>query len=259
MSLDLRFGGIVRLYGEEAFTAFQNAHVCVIGIGGVGSWVAEALARSGIGEITLIDQDDVCETNINRQIHAVTDTVGRDKNTVMAERIYCINPECLVHEEACFLSKDNVAELIDDRFDYVIDAIDSVKDKAAVIAHCRRNKIPIVTVGGAGGQVDPAAVTVVDLSKTYNDPLAAKTRSFLRRHYGFNKTGKKFSVECVFSTEQLKYPQPDGSVCNQKTIADGQARLDCNGGFGAATVVTATFGMIAASRALNRITALAKA
>ncbi|SFG41227.1 tRNA cyclic N6-threonylcarbamoyladenosine(37) synthase TcdA [Neptunomonas qingdaonensis] len=254
-SFDNRFGGARRLYGVEGVDRFRESHVCVIGIGGVGSWVAEALARSGIGEITLIDQDDICETNINRQIHALDGTIGQSKIAVMAERIRLINPECLVHEEHAFVNRENIPELIRDCFDYVVDAIDSVKDKAALIGFCKRFKIPIVTVGGAGGQLDPTCVSVIDLSKTYNDPLAAKVRSVLRRHYGFNKNGKKFGIECVYSTEQLRYPQADGSVCAQKIIADGQTKLDCDGGFGAASVVTATFGMVAASRVLNKIMA----
>ncbi len=252
-SFDNRFGGTRRLYGVEAVDRFRDSHVCVIGIGGVGSWVAEALARSGIGEITLIDQDDICETNINRQIHALDGTIGQSKIAVMAERIRLINPECLVHEESAFVNRENIPELIQDSFDYVVDAIDSVKDKAALIGFCKRFKIPVVTVGGAGGQLDPTCVGVVDLSKTYNDPLAAKVRSVLRRHYGFNKNGKKFGIECVYSTEQLRYPQADGSVCAQKVMLDGQTKLDCDGGFGAASVVTATFGMVAASRVLNKI------
>lgn len=252
-SFDNRFGGTRRLYGVEAVDRFRDSHVCVIGIGGVGSWVAEALARSGIGEITLIDQDDICETNINRQIHALDGTIGQSKIAVMTERIRLINPECLVHEESAFVNRENIPELIQDSFDYVVDAIDSVKDKAALIGFCKRFKIPVVTVGGAGGQLDPTCVGVVDLSKTYNDPLAAKVRSVLRRHYGFNKNGKKFGIECVYSTEQLRYPQADGSVCAQKVMLDGQTKLDCDGGFGAASVVTATFGMVAASRVLNKI------
>lgn len=253
MSFENRFGGIQRLYGDVALDKFRAAHVCVVGIGGVGSWVAEALARSGIGEITLIDMDDVCETNINRQIHALDGTVGLSKIAVMAERIRLINPECIVNEESVFITRDNTSDLITDSMDYVVDAIDSVKDKAALLAHCRRNKIPVVSVGGAGGQVDPTMIEVIDLSKTQNDPLAAKVRSFLRRHYGFSKSGKKFGVECVYSKEQLKYPQPDGSVCAAKVISDGQTRLDCDGGFGAATVVTSTFGMFAASRVLIKL------
>ncbi|WP_028468801.1 tRNA cyclic N6-threonylcarbamoyladenosine(37) synthase TcdA [Neptunomonas japonica] len=252
-AFDNRFGGTRRLYGTDVVERFRDSHVCVIGIGGVGSWVAEALARSGVGEITLIDQDDICETNINRQIHALDGTVGQSKIAVMAERIRLISPECLVHEEHAFINRENTPELIQDCFDYVVDAIDSVKDKAALIGYCKRFKVPIVSVGGAGGQLDPTCVSVVDLSKTYNDPLAAKVRSMLRRHYGFSKNGKKFGVDCVYSTEQLRYPQPDGSVCGQKMMSDGQTKLDCDGGFGAATVVTATFGMVAASRVLNKI------
>ncbi|MBT3147326.1 tRNA cyclic N6-threonylcarbamoyladenosine(37) synthase TcdA [Neptunomonas phycophila] len=252
-SYDNRFGGTRRLYGSDAVERFRSSHVCVVGIGGVGSWVAEALARSGVGEITLIDQDDICETNINRQIHALDGAVGKSKIAQMAERIRLINPECLVHEESAFINKENTADLIGDYFDYVVDAIDSVKDKAALIAYCRRNKVPVICVGGAGGQLDPTCVSVCDLSKTHNDPLAAKVRSFLRRHYNYSKSGKKFGVECVFSTEQLRYPQADGSVCNQKNLDEGLTRLDCDGGFGAAVVVTSTFGMVAASRVLNKL------
>lgn len=249
---DNRFGGTRRLYGNAEVELYRNSHVCVIGIGGVGSWVAEALARTAIGKITLIDLDDICITNTNRQIHALDGTIGRSKVEVMAERIRLINPECTVYEVEEFITRDNIPELIAD-FDYVVDAIDSVKEKAALIAHCSRRKIPVVTVGGAGGQTDPTQVTVGDLSKTSQDPLAAKVRSFLRRHYGFSKSGRRFAVECVYSTEQLVYPQPDGTVCQQKGSMDGNTRLDCAGGFGAATCVTATFAFVAVSRVLKKL------
>lgn len=250
---DQRFGGTVRLYGRDAVELYRNAHIAVIGIGGVGSWVAEALARSAVGEVTLIDLDDVCVTNTNRQIHALSSTIGQSKVAVMADRMRDINPDCLVHEEEAFVSQDNVRELIDDRFDYVIDAIDAVGVKAAIIAHCKRNKIPVITVGGAGGQIDPTRVTIADLSRTEHDPLAAKLRNLLRRHFGFSKSGRRFAVDCVYSTEQLRYPQPDGSVCQQKTLHEGQTRLDCSGGFGASTCVTATFGFVAVSRVLLKL------
>ncbi len=248
-----RFGGTVRLYGVEAVEVYRNAHVAVIGIGGVGSWAAEALARSAIGEITLIDLDDVCVTNTNRQIHALSSTVGQSKVAVMAQRIRDINPDCLVHEVEEFISRDNIPELIHEGFDYVIDAIDSVSEKAALIAWCKRRKIPLITVGGAGGQVDPTRITIADLSRTEHDPLASKLRGLLRRHYNFSKSGKRFAVDCVYSTEQLRYPQPDGSVCQQKSLSDGQTRLDCAGGFGASTCVTATFGFVAVSRVLQKL------
>ena len=250
---NLRFGGIARLYGQDGLSLFSRSHVCVVGIGGVGSWVAEALARSAIGEITLIDMDDVCVTNINRQLHALTDTVGELKTEVMAERIKAINPFCKVNIVDDFITLDNLREHITKDMAYVVDAIDSVKEKAGLIAFCQRQKIPVVTVGGAGGQTDPTQIQVTDLSKTSHDPLAAKVRSMLRRHYGYSKSGRRFAVECVFSTEQLVYPKPDGSVCESKYIADGQTRLDCSGGFGACTQVTATFGFVAVSRVLKKM------
>lgn len=248
-----RFGGTRRLYGNDSVERFKQTHICVIGIGGVGSWVAEALARTAIGKITLIDLDDICITNTNRQIHALDGNVGRPKIEAMAERIKLINPDCSVDEIDDFITKDNIPELITDRFDYVIDAIDAVKEKAALIAHCGYRKIPVITVGGAGGQTDPTKVAICDLAKTNHDPLAAKVRSFLRRHYGFSKSGRRFAVDCVYSTEQLVYPQPDGSVCAQKSISDGNTRLDCAGGFGASTCVTATFGFAAVARVLEKL------
>lgn len=250
---DQRFGGTARLYGLEAVDVYRHAHVAVIGIGGVGSWAAEALARSAIGEITLIDLDDVCVTNTNRQIHALDSTIGQSKVAVMAERLREINPECLVHEVEEFITRDNIPDLIHEDLDYVIDAIDSVSEKAALIAHCKRHKIPIITAGGAGGQVDPTQIRIADLSRTEHDPLAAKLRGLLRRHYRFSKSGKRFSVDCVYSTEQLRYPQPDGSVCQNKVLPEGQTRLDCAGGFGASTCVTATFGFVAVSRVLQKL------
>ncbi|MBK5073301.1 tRNA cyclic N6-threonylcarbamoyladenosine(37) synthase TcdA [Budviciaceae bacterium CWB-B4] len=253
-----RFSGVARLYGQSALTLFSQAHVCVIGIGGVGSWAAEALARSGIGHLTLIDMDDVCVTNTNRQIHALRQTVGQPKGEVMARRIAEINPECEVTCIDDFITADNVAEYLTKQFDYVIDAIDSVRPKAALLAYCRRNKIPVVTTGGAGGQIDPTQIQVVDLAKTIQDPLAAKLRERLKSDFGVVKNGKgKLGIDCVFSTEQLVYPQADGSVCAVKSTAEGPKRMDCASGFGAITMVTASFGFIAVSHALKKM--LAKA
>ncbi|MFV0549832.1 MAG: tRNA cyclic N6-threonylcarbamoyladenosine(37) synthase TcdA [Limnobaculum xujianqingii] len=253
-----RFSGVARLYGQSALTLFSQAHVCVIGIGGVGSWAAEALARSGIGHLTLIDMDDVCVTNTNRQIHALRQTVGQPKGEVMARRIAEINPECEVTCIDDFITADNVVEYLTKQFDYVIDAIDSVRPKAALLAYCRRNKIPVVTTGGAGGQIDPTQIQVVDLAKTIQDPLAAKLRERLKSDFGVVKNGKgKLGIDCVFSTEQLVYPQADGSVCAVKSTAEGPKRMDCASGFGAITMVTASFGFIAVSHALKKM--LAKA
>lgn len=250
-----RFGGISRLYGQDGTQKIKTSHFCVIGIGGVGSWVAEALVRTGVGHITLIDLDDICTTNINRQIHALSSTVGMSKVEVMAERLLEINPDCDVHPVEDFVTFDNLASLIDTRFNYVIDAIDSVKIKTAIIAHCKRNKIPMVTIGGAGGQTDPSKITISDLSQTYQDPLLAKVRNQLRREYNFSRnTKRKFAIDAVFSTEQLVYPDSNGNVCFEKQSPEGAMRLDCSGGFGAVTHVTASFAFFAVSRALQKLT-----
>ncbi|KAA8996080.1 tRNA cyclic N6-threonylcarbamoyladenosine(37) synthase TcdA [Affinibrenneria salicis] len=254
-----RFGGTARLYGVQALTLFSQAHICVIGIGGVGSWAAEALARTGIGAITLIDMDDVCVSNTNRQIHSLREHIGQPKTAIMAERILAINPECRVTCIDDFISADNVAELLAGPFDYVIDAIDSVRPKAALIAWCRRHKIPLVTTGGAGGQIDPTRISVADLAKTIQDPLAAKLRERLKHDFGIVKSSKgKLGIDCVFSSEPLVYPQPDGSVCASKHTADGVKRMDCASGFGAAAMVTATFGFVAVSHALKKMLAKAQ-
>jgi len=253
-----RFGGTARLYGQSALQLFAGAHICVVGIGGVGSWAAEALARTGIGAITLIDMDDVCVTNTNRQIHALKSTVGQAKTEVMAERILAINPECKVTCVDDFITAENTAELMSGGFTYVIDAIDSVRPKAALLAWCRRNKIPLVTTGGAGGQIDPTQIQVADLAKTIQDPLAAKLRERLKSDFKIEKNSKgKLGIDCVFSTEALMYPQPDGSVCASRSTAEGPKRMDCASGFGAATMVTATFGFVAVSHVLKKMMAKA--
>ncbi|MFW3163219.1 tRNA cyclic N6-threonylcarbamoyladenosine(37) synthase TcdA [Pseudomonas syringae pv. syringae] len=253
---DPRFAGIARLYGVEGLARLRAAHVAVVGIGGVGSWAAEAMARSGVGEISLFDMDDVCVSNSNRQLHALGSTVGRPKVEVMAERIRAINPDCIVHAVADFVTRDTMAECITPDMDFVIDCIDSVNAKAALISWCKRRKIQMVTTGGAGGQIDPTLIQIADLNRTFNDPLASKVRSTLRRDYGFSRTpNRHYSVPCVFSTEQLRYPKPDGSICLEKKFVGEGVKLDCAGGFGAVMMVTATFGMIAATRAVDKLVA----
>lgn len=253
-SYNQRFGGTRRLYGQQPVEILRAAHICIIGIGGVGSWAAEALARTGVGQLTLIDMDDVCVTNINRQIHALSGTVGQSKVEVMAARIKLINPECKVNLIDDFISPENQARYLSKEFDYVFDAIDSMKAKAALLAYCRSNKIKVLTTGGAGGQIDPTQIKVADLTKTIQDPLAKKLKDRLRRDHNFpTNSARKFGIECVFSTEQLKYPQPDGSVCAAKASAEGPKRMDCASGFGAATMVTASFGFVAAARIVDKL------
>ncbi len=249
-----RFASIERLYGTAAVSQLDTMHLCVVGLGGVGSWAAEAAARTGVGRITLIDHDTVHASNINRQLPALTANIGRKKITVMAERILGINPHCTCTVIDDYVTSENMADYLSREYayDYVIDAIDSIKFKAAMIYHCRRNKIPIVTVGGAGGLTDPAMVQVKDLSRTFNDPLAAKVRSRLRGEYNFPKNlQRRFGVECVFSGQQPVYPRADGGVGHEKPGIHGIS-LDCRFGYGSAVFVTATFGFVAVSRAVNK-------
>ena len=249
-----RFGGIKRLYGSQAVAKFKDSHICVIGIGGVGSWVAEALARSGIGQLTLIDMDDICVTNTNRQVHALADTIGEMKVEAMAARCLQINPQIKINIIDDFIDKQNCFDYLSTNFDYIFDAIDSIQAKVALIAHCKRNKYPLLTSGGAGGQIDPTQIQVTDLSRTIQDPLAAKVRSELRRSYNFSKNPKrKFRVDCVFSTEQLRYPDLNGEVCTEKAQSDGSMKMDCASGFGASSMVTASFAFVGVSFILNKL------
>ena len=249
MSFDLerRFGGVARLYGQQGAERLRGAHVCVVGIGGVGSWSAEALARTGVGRITAVDLDMVAESNTNRQIHALGEVYGQAKVEAMAQRIRDINPACTVKCIEDFVTPDNVATLLDRDFSVVIDAIDQVRAKAAMIAYCRRRGTPIVVAGAAGGQIDPTRVTAGDLSQTVQDPLLAKLRSTLRRDHGFPRDGKKkFGVTAVYSTEPLRYPD---SACSAER---GPAGLNC-AGFGSSVCVTSVFGMVAAARAIDLV------
>lgn len=242
-----RFGGIGRLYTPEGLAKLRQSHVCVIGIGGVGSWAVEALARTGIGKITMIDMDDICVTNINRQIHAMTGTVAQLKTEAMKERVEKINPECVVEIIDDFITPENIPEYLNRGYDYVLDAIDSVRTKAALIAYCKRNKIKLITTGGAGGQTDPSQIQIADLSKTIQDPLAARVRSLLRKEYNFSQNPKrKFGIDCVFSTQPLIFPKM-GEGC------EVSATMNCANGFGAVTMVTATFGFFAVSRVIDKL------
>ncbi len=214
----------------------------------------EALARSGIGKLTLIDLDDVCVSNVNRQLHALDGTIGQPKVDVLAERCRLIAPEIEIIADTAFVTPTNLAERIPEDADHVVDAIDSVIAKAALIAWCKRRKIPITVTGAAGGQTDPTRIQVADLTRTEHDPLLSKVRSRLRRDYGFSRNPKRrFSVECVYSDEQLIYPSADGEVCLQKPGSNEATRLDCASGFGAATFLTGTFGFVAASKVLERL------
>ena len=253
-----KFGSLARVYGDEVLAQIRNSHICIVGIGGVGSWAVEALARSGVGRLTLVDGDTISRSNTNRQIHALESTLGKHKTDVMRARILDINPECEVHLIDSFIDDDNLREILERQhngkyYDGVIDAIDSIKYKAAMIYCCKRNKIPIVTTGGAGGLTDPALVEIKDLTRAWNDPLAANVRSRLRFKYGYTRNVKRsFGVPCVFSSEQQRYPDAQGQPGYSKPGVAGLS-LDCNFGYGSSVMVTASFGFAAASCMIERV------
>ncbi|KFC67849.1 tRNA cyclic N6-threonylcarbamoyladenosine(37) synthase TcdA [Massilia sp. LC238] len=252
-----RFGGIARLYGERALERFRAAHVCVIGVGGVGSWIVEALARSAVGHLTLIDLDNVAESNINRQLQALSSTIGMPKIEALKERIAQINPFCKVTLVEDFIDPENIETMIAGKgFDYVVDAIDGVKSKAALIAYCSARKLPLIVIGGAGGQTDPTKIEVRDLARTEQEPLLKKVRKILRAQYGFAKGEKnKYHIDAVFSMEPLRYPDA-GDAC--AIDANSVTGLNC-AGFGSSMVVTATFGMVAAGHLLRKLADAANA
>ena len=252
-----RFSGIGRLYGIAALEKFRRAHVAVVGIGGVGCWAAECLARSGIGALTLIDADDLCVTNTNRQIHALDGTYGKPKVGVMAERLRAIQPEIVVTERQEFLSDRNVDGFLDAGFDAVIDAIDAVRAKCVLLARCREGAVPIIACGAAVGRRDVTCIRVADLARTKDDALLMAVRKRLRDEHGFPKAKhgekiRKFHIEAVFSDEPPLFPTCDGGVSHHKP-EEVPAGIRCNAGYGTATHVTAVFGMIAAGRVLEML------
>lgn len=255
-----RFGGVARLYGAAGLARLEAASVCVVGIGGVGSWAAEALARNAVGRITLIDLDHIALSNTNRQIHALGDAYGRAKVEAMAERILAINPRCRVTQVDDFVTPDNVAGLLSGH-DYVIDAIDAVRVKTAMLGWARGEGVPVITCGGAGGQFDPTRVRIDDLARTIQDPLLAKVRQNLRRDGGFPRDPKKkFGIAAVYSDEPLQYPEPEQQACEIDEAppvaavapASGPQGLAC-AGFGSSVAVTAVFGFVAASAVIGAI------
>ena len=221
-SIAARFAGVDRLYGTGTVQRLQARHVCVIGLGGVGSWAVEALARSGVGRLTLVDADEVCLSNTNRQLHALDGQFGRGKAEVLAERCRGINPALQVDVLAQFLLPSNLTEVLDRGYDLVVEACDSFRSKVELIAWCRRRKLPVVVVGSAGGRTDPTQVRVRDLSRTEHDALLALVRKKLRSEFNFPKNKDRyFGVPAIYSLENVRYPQADGSVCGTRPSACG--------------------------------------
>jgi tRNA A37 threonylcarbamoyladenosine dehydratase len=244
--LQRRFGGLERLYGMQGAAAIRGAHVAVIGIGGVGSWAAEALARSGVGALTLIDLDHVAESNINRQVHALESTLGQAKVLAMRERIAQIHPRCRVNPVEEFVEPVNWPALLPAGVDAVIDACDQVQAKAAMAAWAReRKEVMFIACGAAGGKRLAHKVDVDDLSQTTHDPLLAQLRYRLRKFHGAPKEGRKIGVTCVFSREAVAPPDPSCAI-------EGDGTLNCHG-YGSVVSVTATFGQVAAGWVLDRL------
>lgn len=263
-----RFGGIARLYGREALSRLRGSRVMIVGLGGVGTWAAEALARSGVSHLRLVDLDEICISNVNRQLPALDGAVGLAKVTVMAERLALINPHGAFEAVQEFFTEESAARLLGVREesgkwvptssssipDCVIDAIDSVANKCRLIAWGRRIGVPCVSCGGAGGRRDPTRIRVADLQAVTHDPLLSDVRKHLRQHHGFPRSPEPMGVSCIFSTESRVHPQSDGTVAGTPAAADSDEpsrRLNCNWGYGSATPVTGTFGFVAASRAVE--------
>ena len=249
---DPRFAGLARLYGDAGLARLRAARVAVIGIGGVGSWTGEALARSGVGALTLVDLDDVCATNLNRQLTALDGTIGRLKVDVMAERIRAIAPDCDVTAEPRFFTERTADDLLGGDLAFVCDAIDAVANKCRLLAACRERGLAVATSAGAGGRQDPTRLAEADLARTTHDPLAAQVRKRLRREHGFpSDPSVPFGIPCVFSTEPLVYPAPDGTACDRPS--EGGARINCDAGLGTAAFVTGAFGLALAGIAVRAI------
>ncbi|MCS6766468.1 MAG: tRNA threonylcarbamoyladenosine dehydratase [Candidatus Protistobacter heckmanni] len=240
-----RFTGVARLYGEQGLARLRAARVCVIGLGGVGSWAAEALARNAVGGMVLIDMDHIAPSNANRQIHALGETFGMAKAEAMARRIADINPECRVETIEDFVTIDNVKDIMPRGCDVVVDAIDQANAKAALTSWCKRSGVPLITCGSAGGKLDPTRVRISDLNRTEQEPLLAKVRDILRRHYGFPRGPKpRYDIAAVYSDEPLLRPE--------EATEGGIQGINC-AGYGSSVSVTASFGFAAAAWAIRRI------
>ena len=255
-----RFGGIARLYGTAALERLRTSHAMIVGVGGVGSWAVDALARTGVGRITLVDLDEVCVSNINRQSPAFDSTIGQAKAEVLAQRIRDINSECQIDARLQFFTAETAAELLSPagpnkpKIDVLIDAIDAVGNKVLLIHECRQRGIPLVVCGGAGGRRDPTQVRVSDLALVTHDRLMSEVRKRLRKEHGFPREGRKFKIPAIHSAEAPFIPQKDGSICEAGAAPAefGESRrLNCDWGYGSATYVTGTFGFTAAAAAVE--------
>jgi tRNA threonylcarbamoyladenosine dehydratase len=254
-----RFGGVARLYGNAALEGFASARVAVVGIGGVGTWAVECLARSGVGNLTLVDLDEICVTNVNRQIHALDGQIGMQKAEAMAARVRAIHPACEVSVVSAFFNERTAEDILAPGFDAVVDAIDTLRHKALLVTECHARGIPVVTCGAAGGRRDPTRIRAADLSVSGGDPLLHSLRRKLRRDHGFPTIpmGTKptpLGIDAVFSDEPQVFPDGEGGIsCERDALQNEGPRLGCDAGYGSAAHVTGCFGMIAAGLVLERL------
>jgi len=250
-----RFGGVGRLFGRAGLEKLHAARVAVIGVGGVGSWTVEGLARSGVGAITMVDLDDVCVTNVNRQLPALEGQIGRPKVDVLKERIRLINPECRVEAVHAFFTESSADELLAQRYDFVVDAVDRMSHKALIVAGCRARGIPVLTVGGAGGRRDPTEIRVGDIGEA-SDDLLRMVRKKLRRDHGFTEGAHRgitrMGIPAVWSRERPVFPWANGT-CAAEPEPGSNLKLDCESGFGTAVFVTGAFGLAAAGEVVRAL------
>ena len=247
-----RFGGLRRLHGIEGYARLRAARIAVVGVGGVGSWTAEALARSGVARLVLIDLDQVAESNINRQVHALETTVGQAKVEALRQRIALIHPEAEVRAIEAFVDEANVAQLLDaNEIDGVIDCCDQVRAKAAIAAWGAQHGVAVVAVGAAGGKCSPQAVEVADLGAVTHDPLLASLRQRLRQRHSGARQGP-MGLRCVFSREAVRPPQDRCDLPEAGDASASDGSLNC-AGYGSSVMVTATFGMVAAAEMVAHV------
>lgn len=241
-----RFNSTKSLIGASQLERRKQARIAVIGLGGVGSWAAEALARSGVGEILLADLDDICLSNINRQLHTLQSTAGMQKTETMRKRLLDINPDLKIRIIDDFITKENVENYLID-IDVVIDCVDGVSAKCSLISHCRKHQIQVITTGGAAAKLNPLQIMVKDLARSYNDPLLQRVRKKLRNDYSFPTHKKElFGITAIFSPEEML-------VQNNPVHEDADLPKTCSGGLGTCVTVTATFGLYAAYCALEML------
>ena len=247
-----RFMGFTQLVGPEAYERIARASVCVVGLGGVGSWTVEALARCGVGSLTLVDLDEVCVTNVNRQLHALTSTVGSSKAEVLGQRVRDINPECKVHVRKSFFSQRTADEILGEGYSLVLDTIDTAEHKVFLLSECAQRGIPAITVGSAGNRTSPTTARVEDLSQTIHDPLLQIVRKKLRQDHNFPRGERtRFDIPCVYAPLQRGPRDAERSDCS---LDEGQSRArgkSCNAGLGSAVFMTGTIGFIAAAEAIS--------